>query len=691
MEKNLYNSAIRLASILLGGILLIACSRETDMARVDNYRTIELTVDINVAGFLSSGTTRAPKSPLPGDLGDEENRIHNITIFQFDGTGDDSDPLVMVRYADSNLDNLSLGFMQPTGDPDKQQFLFFVANTGKELQNISGTYGDLRQQLISINEKGKSDGIMPMTASLVTVINAQQKLTIKFIRKLAKINVTCTVAGGFSFTPARLQLRNVPKNICVMNTAENVSEAASEKYQNYLSVTEDITGGYTWYMPENKRGKGTATGERDKTETTAPDGQGEYCTYVEISGLLKDGTTSKLVSYRIYLGNDNISDYNVESNRIYNVDFILTGINSADKRVLVESLPDLRDAANCYMVVPGATTLINLLASPGTTVSNIPDYASHVGNSTASKIKSIGIVWQTVDMPDGLIQDLTFFESTGQALFKASPGASGNLLLAAYSEPGQKGDILWSWHIWISDYDPGKGETTGTVPGGNVYYISQDGGTWMDRDLGATTATPGAITTIGYAYQWGRKDPFPLSNNISSNELRPLYDGEGNFLRSGAAIENNKGQTNLIQKAIAHPNVFYTDDAGDMGSGKWWTESTTYPLWTDGTKTMFDPCPAGWRIPSYTIVAKISGTVMLNWDSSTRGAKYRGISWYQYCGYLHYSNAGIGEPGGTSVYWSSTSFKMYQVSTIYSGTTGSVGPGTRHLGFGFIGRCVKIN
>lgn len=692
MKKNQFNSAIRLASALLGGILLMACSREADMAIEDNYRPVELTVDMSVAGFLNSATTRTPASPLPGDLGEEENSIHNITVFQFDGTGSDSDPLVMVRYADSNLDNLSLGFMQPINDPNKQQLLYFVANTGKELQNFSGTYGDLRQQLISVNESGKSDGIMPMTASLTTIISAQQeKLTIKFVRRLAKINVTCSVAGGFSFTPARLQLRNVPVATCVGSSAETVPEAASEKYQNYLAVSEDVTGGYTWYMPENKRGTGKATSEKEKTEATAPDEQGEYCTYVEISGLQNDGTSSKLVSYRVYLGNDNTSDYNVESNQIYNVNFNLTGINTDDKRVQVESLPTPRDAANCYMVLPEETVLIDLLASPGATVSNVADYASHVGTAASSKIKSIGIVWQTADTPDGLIQDLTFFESTGQASFKASPGASGNLLLAAYSQPGQQGDILWSWHIWISEYAPGKGETVGTVAGGNVYYISQDGVTWMDRDLGATTATPGAITTIGYAYQWGRKDPFPLSNHISSNELRPLYDGEGNFLRSGTATESNKGQTGLIQKAIAHPDVFYTNDASSMNAGKWWVGSDS-ALWADATKTMFDPCPAGWRIPSSTIVAKMTtdkNTNMQNWDAATRGAKYLGISWYQYCGYMSYMNAGIGEPGGTSVYWSSKAYKMYQLGQIYSGTTGNCGSGDRNLGFGFIGRCVK--
>ncbi|MCD7848906.1 MAG: hypothetical protein LUH63_03690 [Parabacteroides sp.] len=247
MKEEQFNSVIRLVIALLGGILLMACSRETDMPAVENYRPVELTINMSVAGYLNSGNTRTPVSPLPGDLGGEENSIHNITVFQFDGTGGDNDPLVMVRYADSNLGNLSLGFMQSINDPNKQQLLYFVANTGKELQNFSGTYGDLKKQLISVNERGKSDGIMPMTASLTTAINAQQeKLTIKFARRLAKINVTCLVTDGFSFIPARLQLRNVPVATCVASSSETVPEAASENtrtifpYQKILP--EDILG-----------------------------------------------------------------------------------------------------------------------------------------------------------------------------------------------------------------------------------------------------------------------------------------------------------------------------------------------------------------------------------------------------------------------------------------------------------------
>lgn len=664
---------------------MVSCEEETSSSLIGDYEPVDVNVEMSIAAYQNGQQTRAGMG-LPGDMGNEETVIHNMTVFQFDGEGSDDDPLVVVRYVDSGLDAVKLGLMQPKSDPNKNQYLYFVANAGNQLQYFAGTYGDLKQKLISVNERGIADGIMVMTASLVTPIDAVQSIHATFSRNLAKINVTCTIQEGFNFTPARLQLRNVPKSLTLVNTSSTFPVADAANFQNYLSVTNNITGGYTWYMPENLRGTGTATDPKEKTAGTAPSGQGDYCTYVELSGLYQEGETSKLVSYRVYLGDNNTDDYNVQANHIYNVELSVKGVNNVDGRVEAIVLPKAENPANCYMVSPGTTVVIDLLKSPGTAVpTSGVDYETRMGSLPVSNIKSIGIVWQTEDTPDGLMQDLTFFESTGQAMLKATPGGSGNLLLAAYSEPNQKGEILWSWHIWITDYKPSE-YTVGssTVTGGNVYYFSQDGGTWMDRDLGALTATRGASTAVGYAYQWGRKDPFPLSNGVSSLILRPLYDAEGNYLRSGAATEiHDSGDTDLIQNAIAHPWIFFTttEDQNDMTKGWWWKGSTLYALWSDDVKTMYDPCPAGWRLPSSIIVSKLLGR---NFKiGGNNGVVYRGTMWYQLSGYMSYLNGSIGQPGETSVYWASTIYKMYQLL----GENGT--EGDRHAGFGFVGRCVK--
>lgn len=681
---------------ILPGLLFLvvtSCGEETDISggMAENYRPIDISVKMKVAEYQKREVTKSVETPLPGDMGNAENTISNVTVFQFDGEGNDTDPLVVLRYVDTGFNNLQLGLMQPKSDPNKKQFIYFIANAGEQLQDFTGTYGDLKQKLISANDAGISDGIIVMTTSLVTMVKATQDISVKFSRRMAKINVTCFIAAGVKFTPSRLQLRNVPKSFPVVSSSTLVPTASADNFQNYLSVTDNILSGYTWYMPENRRGTGSANDPKNKTASTAPAGQSDYCTYVELSGLYQENGTSKLVSYRVYLGGDNTKDYNVDDNRIYSVHLSVTGVNEIDQRLTVETLPAAKTPANCYMVSPGATVVIDMLKSPGDAVSaSGVDYATRLGGSSDQKIKSVGIVWQTADTPDGLIQDLSYL-GVGLTMFKASPSAAGNLLLAAYSEPEQQGTILWSWHIWVTDYDPGTGETTG-VSNGKVHDMTAtDGGIWMDRDLGALTATPGQATTLGYAYQWGRKDPFPMSNSVSTSVLRPLYDAKGEYLRSGVAVEERNSSSQLIvDKSISEPWIFYTNTITNHGSGYgyWWGgNSINVPLWSDGVKTMYDPCPAGWRLPTGTIAEKMSGSTMQNWSGTIYGAYYRGTSWYQYYGYLLYSTGAMGEVNNTGVYWTSNVRKMYQLNQTHT----SLGSGNRDCDYGFIGRCVKHN
>ena len=421
--------------ILPGLMLLVvtSCGEETDVSGgiAENYEPIDLSVQMKVAEYQNKEVTKAGKELLPGDLGKAENTINDVTVFQFDGEGNDTDPLVVLRYVDTGSDNLKLGLMQPKSNPDKKQFIYFVANAGKQLQGFTGTYGDLKQKLIPANNVGLSDGIIVMTASLVTMVKASQGIAVSFNRRMAKINVTCSVADNVRFTPARLQLRNVPKSFAIVGGSTPIPKASADNFQNYLSVTDNIQDGYTWYMPENRRGKGSADNPKNKTASTALDGQGDYCTYVELSGLYQKDGTFKFASYRVYLGADNVQDYNVENNRIYDVKLCVTGVDGDDKRLTIEDLPEAKTPANCYMVSPGTVVVIDMLKSAGEAVSGSGvDYATRLGTSSEPKIKSVGIVWQTADTPDGLIQDLGYL-GTGLMMFKESPKASGNLLIAA--------------------------------------------------------------------------------------------------------------------------------------------------------------------------------------------------------------------------------------------------------------------
>ena len=127
------------------------------------------------------------------------------------------------------------------------------------------------------------------------------------------------------------------------------------------------------------------------------------------------------------------------------------------------------------------------------------------------------------------------------------------------------GHVLWSWHIWFT----GNGVTPGTVVHGSH--------TFMDRNLGAHNATDG-----GFLYQWGRKDPFMMSQMTTNPD---------NTIPTGG-----QPGTQTIDWANRHPQKFIYGTASDR---HWCSESSKkLTLWGHGSdKTKYDPCPAGYRVP----------------------------------------------------------------------------------------------
>lgn len=161
----------------------------------------------------------------------------------------------------------------------------------------------------------------------------------------------------------------------------------------------------------------------------------------------------------------------------------------------------------------------------------------------------------------------------GKVYFKTADNfKEGNALLAVKNE---KGKILWSWHIWMTD-----------EPKGQEYY--NDAGTMLDRNLGATSAVAGEPGLMGLVYQWGRKDPFISHLNSPDGTV----DIKSTYLWSHPAIWAG----NPMEYAISHPTVRLPD----RGYGDWMIsqsiEDVDNTRW-QSDKTIYDPCPAGWRVP----------------------------------------------------------------------------------------------
>ena len=96
----------------------------------------------------------------------------------------------------------------------------------------------------------------------------------------------------------------------------------------------------------------------------------------------------------------------------------------------------------------------------------------------------------------------------------------------------------------------------------------------------------------GLFYQWGRKDPFPASEGWTDQE-KMLYTLTGTTSLSYKEVDTSE---NLVA-AIRQPARFFI---AITSPGDWYTNSMSLlnrTLWLPNTKTIFDPCPVGWRVP----------------------------------------------------------------------------------------------
>ena len=138
--------------------------------------------------------------------------------------------------------------------------------------------------------------------------------------------------------------------------------------------------------------------------------------------------------------------------------------------------------ANCYMVEKDGKYFFE---------------AKRVDGSPVENIASADWIWSTKDAAgNGLVDDVEY--KAGYISFTAGD-ARGNALIGAFDAAG---NVLWSWHLWLTE-----------AP---ALQALDNGAVFMDRNLGAMSASPeDGPLTYGLKYQWGRKDPFYAG---SSNE-----------------------------------------------------------------------------------------------------------------------------------------------------------------------------
>ncbi len=209
------------------------------------------------------------------------------------------------------------------------------------------------------------------------------------------------------------------------------------------------------------------------------------------------------------------------------------------------------------------------------------------------------------------------------------PGNGANALLGVFSEDGE---LLWTYHIWACGDYAASGVLTET------WLVGRTGGstyTFMDRNLGAYSNLPGS-KSFGLLYQWGRKDPFigayrenneqdyhtvrkQYTRHYTINGTTYLWEDFDDAEYGSNATEEARLEKYLIQHptSLMQYGLLSSIHNNDEAHGLWGTTSYGYDTSETGNKTMYDPCPAGYRVPSLNALTIYDGGHNDLWASSS--------------------------------------------------------------------------
>lgn len=206
--------------------------------------------------------------------------------------------------------------------------VYAVANFGHQLGPVS------EEELLRLSApvtapEGFVQGDAMYLSGMLTLNVAGPTTGRIVLRRLAaKVNLTVRIADGFKDAYlVHVLPGNAPAD-CPAFAEHRLSASAPQLEFPYADLTPGALRTFTmsYYQYENLAGTNPAViHQRERTDANAPEG----ASYVSIR-VLRDGAW---FDYKVYLGGNNTSDFNVRRNTVYNYDITIEGVDADDLRI----------------------------------------------------------------------------------------------------------------------------------------------------------------------------------------------------------------------------------------------------------------------------------------------------------------------------------------------------------------------
>ncbi|WP_297624619.1 DUF4906 domain-containing protein [uncultured Rikenella sp.] len=294
------------------------------------------------AGAAGASSARGVVNPSIVD----EWAVADLWVLQYDMSGGAAGSLAARRYVGSTVQDGATVRVTADLEPMEQARIVVLANvpgmfSESELPTGS-TLADLAALTYPVNASSGSalpeeySSTLPMRGDSGDDLKLETGQTatvrIPLYRLVSKVNFTvdnlCS-EGWPRLTLTDISLRNVPaagsygRVTAATHASTRYPAAASGNFKDY-DVLSDGLGTQCemlWYLAPNSRGTGIGTEPADKTAANAPFGEGDYCTYAYVQGMMQLEEDAHLIpmSYRVYLGGNATNDYNVWANEAYRI------------------------------------------------------------------------------------------------------------------------------------------------------------------------------------------------------------------------------------------------------------------------------------------------------------------------------------------------------------------------------------